>query len=158
MKITLEQSLASAVRYIQDCDEESIKVYFDEVPEDYAVPSLYFPVPQTSSRKVSLSTYMTEITVNCRFMDVTDWRANDRATTVRDCLLLDDCVIPIVSAEGEVAEKGLHTDQPEVRRIDEGIVQLSFPIRSYYGPGDKAQKMAHFYNMWHKATEEYRRR
>ena len=51
MDITLGQNLASIVRYIQENSAPGTKLYFDEIPECFFVPSIYFQVPVTSDRK-----------------------------------------------------------------------------------------------------------
>ena len=40
--IELEQSFASVVRYIQNKADNNAALYFDDLPEAFAVPSLYF--------------------------------------------------------------------------------------------------------------------
>ena len=47
--IELEQSFASVVRYIQNKADNNAALYFDDLPEAFAVPSLYFPVPRTDT-------------------------------------------------------------------------------------------------------------
>ena len=69
MEITLEQGLAAAVRYIQDHAVEGTKLYFDEIPESFFVPSVYFQIPYTSGRKVTLRSYAVKTTLNCWFME-----------------------------------------------------------------------------------------
>ena len=59
--IELEQSFASVVRYIQNKADNNAALYFDDLPEAFAVPSLYFPVPRTDTRKVTFSTYLTTL-------------------------------------------------------------------------------------------------
>ena len=61
MDIPLEQSIGSVVKYITERDSESIKVYFNNIPDEFAVPSLYFPIPNVESKKVSLSSYVNRI-------------------------------------------------------------------------------------------------
>ena len=73
MEITLEQTLASAVRYIQNRAATKQAPYFDDIPESFTVPALYFPVPQTASKKVTFSTYLTTIRTEAWFVASTDW-------------------------------------------------------------------------------------
>jgi len=56
----LEQSIASVIRYIQSttCLTD---LYIDDLPEAFAVPSLYFPVPRTDTRKVTVDTDLTTV-------------------------------------------------------------------------------------------------
>lgn len=157
MDIILEQILASAVRYIQENDVEGTKLYFDEIPENFYVPSVYFPVPQTSGRKATLSSYCVTVTVNCWMMARTDWEANARALNIRDSLMLDGCAVPIVKEDGNRTGKCFRTGEPEVRRIDEGIVQVSFPVKSYFMPkAPQATRMQNLYIAWKKATQPQR--
>lgn len=155
MDITLEQSLASAVRFIQDNDIEGVKPYFDELPEQFYVPSIYFPVPNTYSDQVSLMSYKTTIAVMCWFCEKTDWEANARAASVRDALLLNGSVVPVISKDGEQVGKGFHIERPELRRIDEGIIQLTFQLKDYFTPGSEGvEKIQNIYLIWHRVVSE----
>ena len=51
MNVNLEQSLAAVVRFIQDNSEEGTQLYFDEIPENFYVPSVYFHIPYSAGRK-----------------------------------------------------------------------------------------------------------
>ena len=51
MNVNLEQSLAAVVRFIQDNSEEGTQLYFDEIPENFYVPSVYFQIPYSAGRK-----------------------------------------------------------------------------------------------------------
>lgn len=157
MDVTLEQSLASAVRYIQEHDIDGARNYFDEVPESFYVPSRYFPVPNTSSRKVSLSAYCTEITMEVWFMDRTDWEANARATAIRNQIILNRCRLPIVNSDGSYTGEKLRVKEPELRKIDEGIVRATILIQDYFRVEDDAlEKVQEYIYNWRKATEKYR--
>ena len=73
--IELEQSIASVVRYIQNKADNNATLYFDDLPEAFAVPSLYFPVPRTDTQKVTFDTYLTTLYLDTWFMEATDWQA-----------------------------------------------------------------------------------
>lgn len=168
-EIELEQYLASAVRYIQNRAETKQAPYFDDVPKDFAVPSLYFPVPQTRSKKVTFQTYLTTIRVEAWFFAATDWEAYADAANVRDCLLLDDCRIDVMEKDGTLTGKIFRVTEPEIREIDTGIVKLSFEIRHYFSAGKESGEKANKYNFtglikpdalyqaWYAATEEQRK-
>ena len=66
MNVNLEQSLAAVVRFIQDNSEEGTQLYFDEIPENFYVPSVYFQIPYSAGRKATLSSYCTTMTMNRR--------------------------------------------------------------------------------------------
>lgn len=53
--IDMDQYVGSAIRYITDHADEGTAVYFGDVPENFKVPSIYFPASRTVMRKTGLS-------------------------------------------------------------------------------------------------------
>ena len=166
--LKLEQSFASAVLYIQNHSGIDTAPYFDEEPEAFIVPSMYFPVPWTRSKKVTLSTYRSTLIFNCHFMASTDWEAYQTAVNVRDSILLDSCCIPLMNEDGTVSKSSLRIAEPEVKRIERGIVQLSFELQHYFTPTKTSTRIENFfyeglikidsvYEAWYAATEELRK-
>lgn len=155
MNITLEQSLASAVRYILDNDVEGTKAYFDEIPEKFYVPSVYFPVPYVEGRKATLRSYQNTFTFDAWVMAGTDWDAEARAASLRDAIMLDGLAIPIIAVDGTETGKALKTQEPTQRRIDEGIVCVSIPMRDYFYLGVERTKAENLVFAWNKIKETY---
>lgn len=145
MDITLEQSLGSAVRYILDNDVEGVKAYFDEIPEHFYVPSVYFPVPLIQSRKATLRSYCNTVTFETWVMARTDWDAQIRASKLMDRVMLDSLTIPIITEDGQVTGKAFHTLEPTTRRIEEGIVAITIPIKDYFMGHVDYDKIQQFY-------------
>lgn len=156
MEISIEQGLSSAIRFIQDNADSGTQLYFDEIPEQFAVPSVYFPVPATAGRKVTLSSYRNTITLNCWFMEGKDWDAQWKAAKMRDLIMMENCSIPIINEDGTESKRTMRIGEPETRRIDEGIVQLAFPINIYFRPEGEHVKMQKFYAAWQKVTQKYK--
>ena len=156
MEITLEQSLAAAVRFIQDNASEGTKLYFDEVPSQFEVPSIYFQIPVTSGRKATLSTYCTAVTLNCWFMEGADWDAQMKAADMRDCIMLSNCCIPIIGEDGMKTGMEMRIRAPDTRKIDDGIVQLAFSFDVYFSAQKDMQKMQGFYTAWREVVRKYR--
>ena len=141
MNVNLEQSLAAVVRFIQDNSEEGTQLYFDEIPENFYVPSVYFQIPYSSGRKATLSSYCTTMTMNIWFMAHFDWDAQVVAASMRDEIMLNDCQVPIVDEDGKVTGKALRVTPPTTRKVDEGIVQLSLSFDVYFQPEAQRTKM-----------------
>ena len=156
MEITLEQGLAAVVRYIQDHAEEGTKLYFDELPEDFYVPSVYFQIPLASGRKVTLRTYCTAITLNCWFMEAQDWDAYAKAADMRDLIMLNNCIVPLYDLDGNRTGKGIRTGVPDTRKIDDGTVQLSLSFDIYFRPEEEHQKMQKLYIAWKDVKEDFK--
>ena len=154
MNINLEQSLAAVVRFIQDNSEEGTQLYFDEIPEDFYVPSVYFQIPYTAGRKATLSSYCTTMTMNIWFMAHLDWEAQAQAASMRDEIMLHDCLVPVVDEDEKKTGKALRVTPPSTRKIDEGIVQLSFSFDVYFHLKKQGEKMQKLYLVWQTIKQE----
>lgn len=159
MDVRLADALSSVVTYIQDNDVEGANPYFDEIPGSFYVPSIYFPVPYSSVRKVTLITYCITTNVQCWFMERKDWDAGARAEHMRDVLLMDGCVVPLRERDGTGTGKSVRVTEPEIKRIDEGIVQLAFSLKEYVSPEDIEQQKIQEIDVnyaWKEATRPFR--
>lgn len=154
MNINLEQSLAAVVRFIQDNSEEGTKLYFDEIPENFYVPSVYFQIPYTAGRKATLSSYCTTMTMNIWFMAYLDWEAQAAAASMRDEIMLNNCLLPIMDEAGKATGKELRVAPPATRKINEGIVQLSFSFDVYFQLQKQGEKMQKLYLVWQTIKQE----
>lgn len=155
MDITLEQSLASAVRYIIDNDVEGVHPYFEEIPEQYYVPSVYFPVPYAEGRKVTLQSYRNTITFDIRILAGTDWDAESRAASLRDALMLDGLAIPVYDKTGAPTGKSLRIQEPYQRRYGDRTVILTIPILDYFTPEMSRTMANNIIIAWNKVVETY---
>ena len=165
----LEQSMASAVRYILDFLEDNIAIYFDELPENFYVPSLYFPAPRILCKKATLASYRSTILFQCWFMAKDDWAAQKYAIQIRDQLLHDGCTIPAVKKDGSVDTWHMRITEPEIKGIDRGIVQLSFDLKGYFSFNEEETEKVNkaiftgsiksdvLDQMWFAATEEQKK-
>lgn len=153
----LQACLASCVRYIQDNSQISAPPYFDEIPENFYVPSIHFPVPRTESRKATLSTWRTDIHMECWFMARTDWEAFAYAEAVRDCILRDGCAIPVVDLDGTDSGLKVRITEPSIRKQESRIVRMAFTVREYATfEGDVEDQVSDVYMSWLGATAEQR--
>lgn len=169
MEITLEQSLAAAVRYVQDHLEEGTCLYFDDMPENFCVPSVYFPVPRTVGKKVTFDTYLMTIYFEAWFMANTDWQAEGAAAVVRESLLIDNCRIDSRDIDGNTTGKIFHVTDVETNPVETGIIRLSFGIQHYFSRAQEtkseigkivlsmAGKPDTLYSAWIRATESQRK-
>lgn len=145
MDVTLEQDLASAIRFIQDNAAEGTEYYFGEIPENYKVPSIYFQTPYTFGSKATLRSYKTKVTLNVWFMAGTTWDAQKNASDMMGNIMLSDCIFPIVDLDGNKLKAGLRISDLETKRIENEIVQLSFSFNTYFHPKQDVPKVQKFY-------------
>ena len=155
MDVTLEQSLAAAVRFILENDVEGVQPYFEEIPEAFYVPSVYFPVPYIEGSKVSLASYCNTISFEARILAGTDWEAESRAATLRDAIMLNNLHIPLYAPDGSDTGKSLRVLEPYQRRIETGTVSLYFSILDYFTPAVTHTKANKIYIAWNGIIESY---
>lgn len=157
-KITLEQSIASTVRFILNNDVEGTKTYFDEIPDAFYVPSIYFPIPTVEGRKATLRTYLNAINITAWFQSRSDWEAEARAASVRDQIMLQGLHIPVLDESGEPTGRGMIVQEPTQRKIEEGIVSLTIQLRDYFYAEDLRTTAGNinFLDTWKSATEDLR--
>lgn len=164
----LGQCLASAVSYIQAHSSIAAPPYFDEIPEAFVVPSIYFPVPRVRCKKVTLASYCFTVMVNCQFMAVDEWEAYQYAVEVQNDFVLDHCAIPILNKDGQPEGSYVRITEPEIRNIDQRMVQLSFELKQYVSFAETEEVKAEdikfagivkkeaLQNIWRTATKEQR--
>lgn len=152
MGIMLEQGLASAVRYIQDIVTPGTKTYFDDLPERFYVPSIYFPAPLSVGDFATLQSRCMEYAFECWFMASSNWDACMEANKALEHIMIDGCLIPIVDQDGSKTGKHLRITKPKTRKIDDGIFQLSFFLKEYFRSDNNSDKLARM------VIEDYKRK
>ena len=63
--------------------------------------------------------------------------------------------VPIIAVDGTETGKALKTQEPTQRRIDEGIVCVSIPMRDYFYLGVERTKAENLVFAWNKIKETY---
>lgn len=157
MNVTLEQGIAAAVRFILDNDVEGTKPYFEEIPEAFYVPSVYFPVPYMAAEKVTLSSFVNNITFEARIMAGTDWDAQARAANLRDLIIFNNLAVPVYESDGTDSGWSIKVTEPFIRRLEQGIVLLSFTILDYFTPAESAGRLKanDIHLIWNRIEEIY---
>lgn len=130
MKISIEQELASIVRFVEE-STGGIEKIFERIPEDFPIPSVFFPVPELSARKVSMQTMRTTLTWYVKFFASNDMGAYTLASTVESLILYRNCQLPMYTESGELEEKTIPVSAPEVIRVDYGVYQIKISCERY---------------------------
>lgn len=164
-----EQVLASAVKYVQENCKEELNFYFDEIPENFLVPALYFPVPQVISKKVTLASYASTLFLEVWFLAKEEWKAYSYARNVQESILQAECMLPIVKKDGTKEDWSLRVTEPEVQKIDQRTIQLSFALKNYFSFGKEEGKAENILwegvlrqeevsKVWEEATKQQRKK
>lgn len=122
----LEQEIASIMRFTLD-RAGSPTPYYKEVPQDFLVPAVYFPVPEIGSRGDTLSTYALEYSWFIKFFHWDTQTAHDMAFRVFTAMLSARNLVPLIDTDGRPVGKGIRLKDPSMKKIEgaSGVVQLS---------------------------------
>ena len=149
----LDQEIASAMRYLIDVSGRPNPYYYN-IPEDFLTPAIFFPQPELTSRGDTLRTYALEFAWFVKFFDKDTQSAHLRAFAALTALQEKFCVIPLIDADGNLTGRGFRMNDPAMRPVGDGAVQLTLnwdSPRPYFR--EQHQKMVVFHaNMWIKSA------
>lgn len=151
----LEQEFASIIKYILD-EAGNPSPYYYEVPENFVVPAVYFPVPEISTRGETFRTYAMEYNWFIKFFHNTTQEAYSLAFDALTAIKGNKNLIPLIGNEGSQTGENLRIKDPSLNTIDRGVVQIqiNWISRRPYNR-EYAQKMQKYYIEWQNRPDIY---
>lgn len=134
----LEQEIASIMNYVL-INANTATPYYDEVPEDFMVPAVYFPSPEIESGGDTLSTYSLKYIWFIKFFHSSTPAAYQMALSVLEIIKRKRNIIPVINEAGEFTGENFKVKDPKLKKIDgaAGAVQLTIiwdSLRPYENP------------------------
>lgn len=142
----LTQEVASLVHFINGLGLGIAKSYFGEIPEGFAVPSLYYPTPETINRGYSTEGFEKESTIYLKVFDKTSMDSNYLAEQIVTAIMQAGRNIPLYGADGQPAGFDFHIYTVNSRNIETGVTQIEISYKtqtSYVEP--EYPKATNFY-------------
>ena len=118
----LEQEIASAIKYLLESAGNPSPYYY-EVPEDFLVPSAYFPQPEIDSRGDTLLTYALEYSWFVMYFHKDVREAHALGFAALTALQFKKNIIPLIDTAGNMTGRGFRIKDPSLRMVD-GAAQL----------------------------------
>lgn len=137
----IEQETASIIRYILD-NADGLTPYYENIPEDFMVPSVYFPAPELITDNETFNTYVIRFTWYIHFFHKTTNEAYQLAFRFVDMLRANKNLIPVVDEKGSFICENIRLKNPTLTIADDGavLVELGWnSIRPY--KREEVQKM-----------------
>lgn len=119
----LEQDLASIMRFLTE-QSGNPAPYYNNVPESFRVPAVYFPRPEITSDGDTLNTYALDFSLFVKFFHRTKEDAYELGYTALTALLDRRNRIPLIDESGSRAGRFIRIRDPTLRAVDENAVQL----------------------------------
>lgn len=105
-------------------------LYETNVPEDFAVPSLYFPAVETFPSGSALNSYQTKYSIYAKVFALTKREAGELAEKIVEGIMQKNCRLPVYKEDGTDSGMCIKLEPPSSRVVDEGMAQviLSYKI------------------------------
>ena len=136
----LEQETASTAAFILNA-LVGVTPYYWEVPESFAVPSVFFPTPEIDTAGDSLDTYEMAYTWLVKFFHKTDGEAQNLAQTALVAIKKARNCIPLFNKDGTPVGKSFRLLDPSIRQVERGAWQMEIRWHSprYFDEGEKTK-------------------
>lgn len=119
----IEQETASIAKFIIDASG-GIQPYYNKIPENFAVPSVYFPPPNIADQTDTLSTYGVSYSLFVKFFHMSDEKAYAAALPSYTEIGRNRRLIPMIDSAGKRTGRYVRIKNYSLSWIDEGAYQL----------------------------------
>ncbi|MCY9159958.1 phage portal protein [Bacillus atrophaeus] len=115
-----------------------VQVYEKEIPQNFAVPSLYFPPASTVDGPDTVSTFQKVYVLNVKLFHENAQKAHTEAERIADTLRSRRGVIPIIQESGEDTSDFIRLSRIETRVTDDyASIVLNWTGRYWYEREEK---------------------
>ncbi len=122
--MTLEQEVASIISFVLDVAGKP-RPYYREVPEKFRFPAMYFPTPEITTRGETFRTYASGYAWYINIFAETTEQAHELGLAALTKLKRARNLVPLIDEAGKPTGEKLRLDDPKLRKIDSGVVQLT---------------------------------
>ncbi|MGE6857490.1 phage portal protein [Bacillus pumilus] len=109
-----------------------VKVYEKKIPEQFQIPSMYFPAAWVNTRNDTVSTFLKTYTLHIKVFHKDSEQAHDAAESIVDALSADRNFIQMVNVEGEPLDQYVRIKRAETRNGDQGVATIVLTWDSAY--------------------------
>lgn len=123
----MKQDFASIVNFIMKYvgHKANATAYFENVKSGFSLPAIYFPEPECSVQKDTLSCqYMQSNMLFVQIFHLNNDYAYNLAKQIVDAFFKTGCYIPLINEDGSETSLFLHLNVKKVSRIDDCVAQV----------------------------------
>lgn len=119
----IENEVASIIKAVLDCSDIA-NVYYNNIPESFAVPAVFFPSPEIEIQPDTLSGYASEYTMYVNFFHSTTEDAYELAVPVLHGITSLRKLVPLLNTYGEETGDFVRIKNMNLKKADECAYQL----------------------------------
>jgi hypothetical protein len=141
----LQDEIGSIMKYCHNL--YPVKIYPDRIPQNMAIPSMYFPVPIVVSSGDTFSSYRNSYQLFIKVFTDTTQLAHGKAHLIAEGIRRNRCIIPAIAPNGDFTGQYMRLNSEiQTKALDEGVAQLSLKWDSRYAYDREVyQKMGKFF-------------
>lgn len=117
----LDPEIGSIIKCFNDVNK--VKVYIDTVPQDFIIPSMYFPKPLTDGGVDSFSSYTNDYQMFVKIFEKDSIKAYEKAESIMEYIKKARYIIPIYNPDGTKSNNFLRIDRLNSRELESGVRQ-----------------------------------
>ena len=157
--VTPEQEAASVMRCILDA-VGNLRPYYHNIPEEFAVPSVFFPMPEVTAEPDTFLSYSADYQWYVKFFAGTTGEAYGAGMTALTAIQAGRRLVPLLNEAGERTGERLRLNDLSLKAVDDettgfGTAQLYVSWKSRRPYNDKTSLlMRNFHLYLHDKDEE----
>ena len=124
----LDPEIASIIKCFNDVNK--VKVYIDTVPQNFIIPSMYFPKPITDGGVDSFSSYTNDYQMFVKIFEKDSIKAYEKAESIMEYIKKARYIISIYNPDGTKSNNFLRIDRLNSREIESRVRQIGVRWRS----------------------------
>lgn len=109
-----------------------VKIYELEVPQNFEVPSIYFPPPRVFDGNDTNQTYVKTYSLSVKLFHRDSKQAYKEAETISDAINSNRNIVPLLDPDGSKTGDYLRISRVEVRIADSGVATIALTWDSRY--------------------------
>lgn len=130
MAVQLEQEIASIIRFMLD-NSGNPSPYYYRIPQSFAVPAAYFPVPEIDTGAETLTSYNMDYTMFVKYFAKTSEGSYILGQMIAEYIRRKRNKIPLIDIDGSVVKgKYVRLRDPSIKLLDDGACQVQISWRS----------------------------
>lgn len=119
----IKQEYAAIQKFIIECFDY-IQPYFENVPENFVCPSVFFPALEMNSIKETVDSFSLSIFTDILFFEGNNNEAFEKSSLAVFRINEKHCKIPVYDANGNPTGNIVRLDTPDVSKVEEGVYKL----------------------------------
>lgn len=123
MSEIIKQEYAAIQKFIIECFD-CIHPYFENIPQEFACPAVFFPAPEMTSTRETTESFSLSIFADILFFAGDSNEAMTKSSLAAINISKKQCKIPVYDIDGNPTGEVIRTETPEVSKVEEGTYKL----------------------------------